>query len=82
MSSLFRWLLPSVCSAKLHVGFEVAEGAITKSRDMPEGFWKAEKKEASKLQSDIMLKLVVSVRDNKNDCPGVRLEAHLPHTLA
>lgn len=46
------------------------------------GILKGEKKEANKLQSDIILKLVVSVRENKNGCTGVRSEAHLPHTLA
>lgn len=41
-----------------------------------------EKREASNLQSDIILKLVVNVRDNKNGHTGVKSEAHLPHTLA
>lgn len=36
------------------------------------------KGEASKLQSDIILKLVVNVGDNKNGCSGVRSEAHQP----
>lgn len=43
---------------------------------------KGKKREASKLQSDIVLELVVNVRDNKNGCTGVRSEAHLPLALA